>query len=359
MNKTFLYPRHKSLGARFGEFAGFSMPLQYEGVAQEVRAVRESCGVFDVSHMGEFLVTGPEASSFVDYLLTNDVGCLPPGKALYSPLCNHEGRILDDLIAYKFSSQEIFLCVNASRRGVDLQWINSQAPSFKVKVEDLTENYSLLAFQGPQAFSLIKRMLPSLPQDLTSFGVCRLREGEIVARTGYTGEDGVEIFSSHDQIDALWGQLMDEKVPPVGLVARDVLRIEACYPLYGQDLLPELTPFDVGLAPFVKLEKGSFIGRKALRECFSSPKKKLVKLSLQGGIPRPGYFIINDQGQEIGAVTSGTYSPYLERGLALGLIDGREVLNQDFFIKVRNRTIPCERAKKSFLKLKGERKNEQ
>ena len=344
---TALYKQHLLLNAKMAPFAGYTMPLQYSGVRDEVHAVRKHVGIFDVSHMGEFFIKGNDATGFVDFLLTNDFAGVKIGKALYSPLCNDNGKILDDLIAYKLSDTKVLLCVNASNIEKDKKWIESKAKGFKVDIQDVCNTMSLLAVQGPKTGEILQEIdlidLKTIPP------YCIVQKGEILlARTGYTGEDGVEIFSEHKTIKNLWEILLEKKAVPCGLIARDVLRLEASYPLYGQELTEELTPLETNLSWAVKMNKRDFVGKKALE--ISSPRYKMFRYSLEKGIPRKGHAVLNIEGRKVGEVTSGIYSPYLKKGIALALVE-RENIPEDkvFFIQIRDKAHKAYNHKKSFL----------
>ncbi|MGB0452804.1 MAG: glycine cleavage system aminomethyltransferase GcvT [Bacteriovoracaceae bacterium] len=351
MKKTSLYDKHTELKAKLGDFAGFQMPLQYSSVQEEVKAVRNSVGVFDVSHMGEFLVTGPETNKFVNYMITNDFTNLPLLKAVYSPLCKEDGGILDDLIAYKIEEQRAMICVNASNLEKDWNWFQKHAEKFDVNLTNISDSVSLLAIQGPEAITLLKDKLNlDIPEGSFSLNAKDSKPSSfnLIARTGYTGEDGVEIFADHNFISDLWEKLMDNNVTPCGLVARDVLRTEACFPLYGQELTEDITPLDVGLKWTVKLEGDDFCSKESLLK--AEPKYKSVKLQIEKGIPRQGYSIWN-KGEKVGSVTSGTFSPTFAKGIAMGLVNSNVNLKEgEFEIEIRGKNVPATRVTKSFLK---------
>ncbi len=344
--KTRLYDEHLKLNAKIVPFAGWDMPVQYTSVKDEVIAVRQNVGMFDVSHMGEFLVTGPDALKFVNYILTNDITLAENGKAIYSPLCREDGTIIDDLIVYKFSEDRIFICVNASNIDKDFSWMQSKLSGFNCELVNKSDEYSLIAVQGPKTFEVLKSIFTDL-EDIEYYSV--LEKGNFIfARTGYTGEDGFEVFGTHEEIIKLWQQLLDKGVTPCGLASRDVLRLEVCFPLYGNELSDEVTPYDASLGWTVKLAKENFIGKEAL-----SPKPvkyKLVKLMLEKGIPRDGYPVVNGAGEVIGVVTSGTMSVALGKGIALARIDIDKVPADDvFLIDIRNKHYPTTLIKKSFV----------
>ena len=348
---TSLTEEHQDLNAKMAPFAGFNMPVSYQSTKEEVQSVRKASGVFDVSHMGEFFVTGPDAIAFVDSLLTNDFKGAPLEKAVYSPLCNHEGRVIDDLIAYKLAQENVLLCVNASNIEKDFSWIKSQLKDENCTLTDESNNYSLLALQGPDSEDILKRLELYPEQEFPYYSAKEFLHGEqkiILARTGYTGEDGFEIFGGHDFIKGLWPKLLSSGVAPCGLAARDVLRLEVAYPLYGHELSEDWTPLDAGLKWTVKADKGEFIGREALANY--DKKYRLIKLSLEKGIPREGYEVTNDNGDTVGRVTSGTMSVTLGKGICLCLIENNLFPeNKSFSIKVRKNTIQAQYHTKAFL----------
>jgi aminomethyltransferase len=354
VQRTELYESHKGLGAKLVDFAGFEMPIQYHSIKEEILAVRNDAGVFDVSHMGEFICSGPEAVKFLDYLVPNQFLQAPTAKAVYSPLLNQDGKILDDLILYKLSEEKVLICVNASNIKKDWDWISRNAQKFDCTLENHSDNYSLLALQGPKSAEKLKEKniltKEQLNCDYYSAFECDIHgHKSIVARTGYTGEDGFEIFSTHEGIKTIWGELLEAGVVPCGLGARDILRLEVCYPLYGNELNETKTPLDTGLKWTVKMDKEDFIGKSALLE--SSPEYKPVKLSLERGIPRSGYPINNAQGEAVGIVTSGGMSVTLGHGVALASIEkSKWPENKEFFIEIRGKQYPAKIHTKPFFK---------
>ncbi|CBW28087.1 putative aminomethyltransferase [Halobacteriovorax marinus SJ] len=350
--KTSLHQKHVELGAKMAAFAGYDMPLQYSSVKEESIAVRNSIGVFDVSHMGEFFVTGKDAVAFVDYIITNDFAGAELEKAVYSPLCREDGTVIDDLIAYKLGSEKVLICVNAANIEKDWSWISSHTQGFEIELVNKSNDYSLLAVQGPKAQEVLKSIeIINDSDELVYYSakeLTRMNEQIIVARTGYTGEDGFEVFTSHEMAQTLWQKLLDAGATPCGLASRDVLRLEVCYPLYGHELNDELTPLDASLKWTVKGAKEKFIGKEALEGAVS--KKRLVKLSLDKGIPREGYNILNMSDEVIGVVTSGTMSVELSKGIALGLVD-RDKFPEDkkFKINIRKNNIEANYHAKAFV----------
>jgi aminomethyltransferase len=310
--KTPLHERHVALGARLVPFAGWEMPVQYEGVLPEHRAVRTDAGAFDVSHMGEFVVEGPAARSFLQSVLSNDLEKIGEGKAQYTLLTNERGGIVDDLIAYELSPERFLLIVNAANREPDYAWFEERVPG-EVQLHDVSDDYALIAVQGPRALERL-----GLPE-ASAF---TFAEGEVagvactINRTGYTGEQGVELLVDADKASELWDGVLERGVVPCGLGARDTLRLEVCYPLHGNDITPETDAISAGLGWVCSLEK-DFTGAEQLRRIKESgPERKLAALVMEEpGIPRQGMPIA-----EGGEVTSGSHSPMLEVGIGLGYV---------------------------------------
>lgn len=334
--KTALYQVHLDKKAKMVDFSGWQMPIQYSNIKDEVQSVRNHSGVFDVSHMGEFFFQGKEARNAVDYLITNDFMSLSPNKALYSTLCDERGKMLDDAIAYCLSDELVLLCVNAANIDQDRKWVQNilEKKNFECKFEDKSDRMSLLAIQGPESQEQLEKALSVELNSIPYFGVKEYKDF-ILARTGYTGEDGFEVFGKNNHIIKLWKTLENQGVKPCGLGARDVLRLEASFPLYGQDLLPSLSPFDCNLKWTVKLNKEDFIGKTALQNY--KAQKTLIKLIADKGIPRPGQKVFQNN-QEIGMVSSGTFSPTIQKGICLALVD-RELFNKEdiHFLEIRGK----------------------
>lgn len=351
IQKTSLHEEHISLNAKMAPFAGFDMPLQYSSVKEEVLAVRNHAGVFDVSHMGEFLVEGAEAISFVDFIITNDFKNAEYLKAVYSPLCRDNGTVIDDLIAYKLAEDRVLICVNASNIQKDWEWISSKISHFKCTIKNQSDDYSLLALQGPEADKILRELGILKITEFPYYSILETTyEGDklIIARTGYTGEDGFEVFSSHTFAKSFWKKLLSVGVKPCGLAARDVLRLEVCYPLYGHELNDEVTPLDAGLAWTVKLAKEAFVGKSALSEY--QPRFQLVKLSLERGIPREGYDVLDASGTPIGKVTSGTMSVVTGKGIAMALIQkDKNPKDKKYLINIRNTNYEAHFHTKAFI----------
>jgi len=348
---TSLTHQHIELGAKMAPFAGFNMPVSYKSTKDEVIAVRNECGVFDVSHMGEFFVEGDEAVKFVDYLITNDFAGAEVHKAVYSPLCNHDGKVIDDLIAYKLTETKVLICVNASNIEKDFHWIESLVETFNCKLTNQSSDYSLLAVQGPKSEAILTELgvFPKSDFPYYSAEEFNIERGDIIlARTGYTGEDGFEVFGKHELIKKLWADLLAKGVAPCGLASRDVLRIEVAYPLYGHELSEKWTPLDAALKWTVKMDKEAFVGKEALEK--HKRETRLVKLDLDKGIPRAGYDVLNDDEKVIGTITSGTMSVTTGKGVALALIkDELFPENKSFSIKVRKNIMKANYHTKAFV----------
>ncbi len=331
MLRTPLYEAHKKAGARLVPFAGWEMPVQYQGVLPECRAVREGVGLFDVSHMGRIRVRGASALPYLEYLTVNDVSRLSPegGQAQYSLFCRDAGGIIDDIIVYRLGRQEFLVVVNASNRDKDLAWMRHHAVGRgDLILEDETAETALIAVQGPGAIGLVDALSDRQVALLPRFGLDETVVADaqtITARTGYTGEDGVELFCRAEAARGLWQNLVDRGGVPCGLGARDTLRLEAALPLYGHEMDEHTHPYEARLGWVVKTGKrGDFVGKNALSQMKNAPKRRLlVGLEMEGrAIPREGYAVhAPDGGTPVGAVTSGTFSPARGKGVALARVD--------------------------------------
>lgn len=322
--RTPLHAEHLALEGKMVPFAGFEMPVQYpSGITREHQAVRSGAGLFDVSHMGEFEVRGPDALALVQHVTVNDAGRVEVGQAQYSAMVNEGGTILDDLIVYRFADRWM-LVVNASNRRKDWDWIAGHAEGFDVELADRSDETALLALQGPGARALLQGLTGT---DLDAIGYYRFAEGAVagvhgvISATGYTGEDGFELYLPADGAVTVWRALLEAGATPAGLGARDSLRLEMGYALYGNDLDEDHTPLEAGLGWITKLDKGPFVGRDALAaQKEAGVERRLVGLRLTArGFPRAGYAIV-DGGEPVGAVTSGTMSPTLGHGVAMGYV---------------------------------------
>lgn len=350
LKKTALYAEHLELGGKIVEFGGFLMPVQYKGIIEEHKTVRENAGLFDVSHMGEIEIKGPGAKSFIQRLITNDMAKIEPGKILYSPMCYENGGTIDDLLVYCFNEEHFWLVVNASNTEKDWQWIQEQEGDEDATLSNISEDIALLALQGPKAQEILQKLTDL---DLVNIKHFRFEEGQvagcdaIVSRTGYTGEDGFEIYLKTDEVVTLWQKILAEGqslgVAPIGLGARDTLRFEAGLPLYGHELGPEITPLEAGLGFFVDLKSDAdFIGKKALLEQKEGglTRKKVGIEMLERGIPREGYQVTKE-GREIGIITSGSFIPTLGKNLGNALIEIEEAqIGNTVSVMIRNK--PCQ-----------------
>ena len=328
LRETPLAAEHRALGAKLVPFAGWLMPIQYAGIKKEHEAVRSCAGLFDVSHMGEILVQGPSAVAAVDRLVTNDVSKLDVGRALYTVCCNENGYILDDLIVYRLEEETVLVVCNASNRDKIVAHFAANI-DLTTPWKDVSDEWALLALQGPKAADIVAALeAPASLLELRTFAVTRARLAGIdlwAARTGYTGEDGFELFCPSDDAPALWRALLQAGEPqgiqPVGLGARDTLRLEARLMLYGNDITEQTHPFEAGLGWVVKLDAGDFIGRDALKAIKAAGlERKLVGLEMTGrGIARRGYPILSG-GSPVGEVTSGSPGPTVGRNIGLGYV---------------------------------------
>ena len=349
LKKTPLYDVHLGLGAKMVPFAGYEMPVQYpSGITAEHQAVRAAAGLFDVSHMGEFLVQGPQALDLVQLVSVNDAASLAVGQCQYSAMCAEDGGLLDDLVVYHMVDHYM-LVVNASRRAQDWAWIVEHAAGLDVALEDRSYELGLLALQGPRAQEILE---PIADGNLDDIAYYHFAGGTVagcpatISRTGYTGEDGFELYVAEGDTVAVWNTVLEQGeasgLRPSGLAARDSLRLEAGFALYGNDLDEEHTPLEGRLGWLVKLDKGDFSGRDALvRQKEEGGHRRLVGIRLTArGFPRPGYPIVHD-GNEVGAVTSGTVSPSLGYGIAMGYVPaGLASPDTAVGVRIRDRVIP-------------------
>src|SRR5215475_14341043 len=317
---------HRALGARMVDFAGWDMPVQYTGVVAEHEAVRNAAGLFDVSHMGEIEFRGEGALESANALITNDLGKAGNGQAVYAGLLNHQGGFVDDVVAYRFSPEHILICVNASNREKDFAWMVENSP--RLRPLNRSDDFAQLAIQGPRAAGIVQRLTA---QPLAEIGTYHFREGAvagvpcIISRTGYTGEDGFELYCPPDRAETLWNALLEagraDGLVPAGLGARDTLRTEMKYALYGNDIDDAHTPLEAGLGWIVKMDKGEFVGRAALAaQKAAGIQRKLVGFEMrEAGIPRHGYPLRKD-GQRVGEVTSGTMGPTVKKAIGIGYV---------------------------------------
>ncbi|MBI4298833.1 MAG: glycine cleavage system aminomethyltransferase GcvT [Chloroflexi bacterium] len=343
LKRTPLFEAHVTLGARLVPFAGWEMPLQYTSILDEARAVRTRCGIFDISHMGRVIFTGSGAASFLHSILTADVLGLQVGRARYSLVCNEEGGIIDDTLVYRWSMDRFMLVPNAANTPAVLKWVSlwiSDHPD--AQFQEVTHEYSMIAFQGPDAINILEKLCPISISSLRPFGCIEAQvsgRDVLLSRTGYTGEDGVELILSREHAAHLWGLLIERGAKPCGLGARDVLRLEAGLLLHGSDMDVSINPFEAGLERFVKANEEGFIAGRALAAIrVQGVSKRLVGFDLAGrNIPRHGYPILDGQ-KQIGGVTSGGYSPTLDKNIGLGYVPQRySTLGSQFQIDIRGR----------------------
>jgi len=359
LKATPLLGLHKELGAKLVPFVGWNMPIQFAGVLSEHICVRERVGLFDVSHMGEIEVKGKDAKKFLQFLLSNNVEKMFDGSILYSLMCYETGGVVDDLLAYRFSENHYFLCVNASNSDKDYDWIARHASSFNVNIKNISSETSQLALQGPDAKNVLQSLCDISLDDLSYYN---FRKGmvnnveSLISRTGYTGEDGFELYLSPEKVSEVFRSLMEQGrsygIQPIGLGARDTLRIEMGYPLYGNEIDNNPTPLDAGLGWVVKFDKGEFLGRGSLlkQKEQGSPRRKLVGLKLlTRGVPRAHYQVFKN-GESVGEVTSGTFSPTLNTGVGLCYVSSEySDVGNHLDVKIRDQLVAAEVVKLPFV----------
>ncbi|HMB15341.1 MAG TPA: glycine cleavage system aminomethyltransferase GcvT [Pelovirga sp.] len=361
MKKTPLNSQHHQLKARMVDFGGWEMPVQYTGVIAEHQAVRTTAGLFDVSHMGEIEVSGSSAQKFLQYVTTNDLTRLKDGQVQYTALCYEHGGVVDDLTLYRFNSEHFMLCVNAANTAKDFTWLQSLAAAGsypELSLTDCSTNYGLLALQGPQAQTILAPLTSVNLNELPYYHFTRGAVAGIdllISRTGYTGEDGFELYCPADDTPQLWQMLLESGTShgllPCGLGARDTLRLEKAYALYGHEITEDILPLEARLGWITKLDKGDFIGRAALLKAreLGIPRQLIgLKLTVPG-VPRQGYPVLCD-GCAVGFVTSGTSSPTLKQGIALALVDRQAATSgQSWHIEIRQNAKSAERISLPFV----------
>lgn len=351
---TCLHSRHVDLGALMSPFAGYDMPIQYCNITDEHNAVRNHVGVFDVSHMGEVRVKGPEAEKFVNHIFVGDVTGAPDGQIFYGMMCYENGGTVDDLLVYKVNDNEFFLVINAANIDKDVAWIMQNSDGFNVEITDESLYYGEVAVQGPEAEKTLIEVL-GIPQaeEIKFYTFMTLPidgENVIVSRTGYTGEDGFEIYGSHEFTERVWDKLMAAGVQPCGLGCRDTLRFEVGLPLYGDELSADITPLEASLSMFVKLDKPEFIGKEALAaQKAEGVKRRIVGLELEGNaIPRHGY-PVEVNGEQVGEITTGYRSISTGRSVAMAMINKPyDKLGTEVEVRIRKKTFPAKVVKKRF-----------
>lgn len=348
--RTCLYDKHVKLGAQISPFGGFDMPIQYSSIIEEHNAVRHDCGVFDVSHMGEVTVKGPDAERYVQHIFTNDVSKIAKGQILYGMMCYENGGTVDDLLVYKMADNDFFLVINAANIDKDWQWMNDNAKGFDIQLVNRSEDYGQIAVQGPNSEKVVEEVLGLECHELTFYTVKTIGD-IIVSRTGYTGEDGFEIYASHNYICECWDKLMESgRCKPCGLGCRDTLRFEVGLPLYGDELSADISPVMAGLSMFCKLDKEEFIGKEALaKQKADGVERRLIGIELEGkAIPRHGYAVVKD-GETVGEVTTGYHSISTDKSVCMALVKTQHAkLGTPLEIQIRKKTFPGVVVKKRF-----------
>ena len=355
LQKTCLYDAHVALGAKMSPFAGFMMPIQYSNITQEHLAVRQKVGMFDVSHMGEIFVKGPQAEAFINHIFTNEIRGFEPGKVLYGMMCYPNGGTVDDLLVYReYLADHFLLVVNAANIDKDFAWIQEKAKGFDCKLDNASPRIGQIAVQGPEAEKTVIEVLGyKEAADLGFYTFCDVEyNGErlILSRTGYTGEDGFELYTTPEEIVEIWDRLLKAGVQPCGLGCRDTLRFEAGLPLYGDELSPEISPVMAGLGMFCKYEK-DFIGKDALlAQKAGALTKKLVGIEIEDkAIPRAGYPVELEDGTEVGVVTTGYHSISLDKSICFALVNkDYAALDTPLWIRIRKKVFPGKVVKKRF-----------
>ena len=372
--KTCLYDRHVALGALMSPFGGFIMPIQYTNITDEHQAVRQHCGVFDVSHMGEVRISGPDAERYVQHIFTNDIAEAPVGKIFYGMMLYPNGGTVDDLLVYKMGEGDFFLVINAANIDKDVAWMKEHTVGFDIQLQHQSDQYGQLAVQGPEAEAVVLDVLGIDGRDLKFYTAKTLSnsplKGEdssqeasplrgglegsviIVSRTGYTGEDGFEIYGSHDFIRQAWDKLIESgRCKPCGLGCRDTLRFEVGLPLYGDELSADISPIMAGLSIFCKLDKPEFIGKEALEKQKSDGvAQKLVGIELADkAIPRHGYPVLNMDGEPVGEVTTGYHCLSIDKSVCMALVQSDFAkLDTPLQIQIRKKVFPGKVVRKKF-----------
>lgn len=356
LKKTCLYDSHVALGAKMSPFAGFMMPIQYSSITEEHNAVRHAVGMFDVSHMGEIFVSGPDAEKFVNHIFTNEIRGFEPGKVLYGMMLHPDGGVVDDLLVYReFEPDHFLLVVNAANIDKDYEWILSQTAGYDVKVVNDSDNWGQIAVQGPGAEKVVTEVLGLAEAAELAFYTYYEAQWNghrmVVSRTGYTGEDGFELYTTCEDIKEIWKKLLDNGVVPCGLGCRDTLRFEAGLPLYGDELSDTITPIEAGLGMFCKLDKEEFIGKDVVaKQKAEGTERKLVGIELADkAIPRATYPVETEDGTQVGVVTTGYHSISLEKSICFAMVQtAYSKLDTPLWIRIRKKVFPGKVIKKRF-----------
>lgn len=349
--KTCLYDRHVALGALMSPFGGFIMPIQYTNITDEHHAVRNDCGVFDVSHMGEVRITGPDAERYVQHIFTNDIAGAPVGQIYYGMMLYPNGGTVDDLLVYKMGENDFFLVINAANIDKDVDWMKQHTTGFNINLDHQSDQYGQLAVQGPQAETVVEEVL-GIPCSELKFYTTKVVGDLIVSRTGYTGEDGFEIYGTHQFTQQAWDKLIQSgRCKPCGLGCRDTLRFEVGLPLYGDELSADISPVMAGLSMFCKLDKPEFIGKEALEEQKANGvEQKLVGIELTDkAIPRHGYPVLNAEGEQVGEVTTGYHCLSVDKSVCMALVKTNYAkLDTTLYIQIRKKVFEGKVVKKKF-----------
>lgn len=358
LKKTPLNQKHYDLGAKMVDFEGWDMPVQYLGILEEHKAVRTKCGLFDISHMGELLVRGADATGYINYLISSDISSMKAGQIKYGVLMMPTGKAVDDLLVYKYDDEKYLIVVNASNTNKDFAWMKEYKGDFKIDIDNQSVDFGEIAIQGP----LAEKILQSLTDiKLSEIYYYNFTEGKvvgveaIVSRTGYTGEDGFEVYTKADEVGIVWDKILaagSEKVIPCGLGCRDTLRFEAKMPLYGHELSDQISPLETGLGRFIEFDtKGDFIGKDALvKEKIEGRKRKIVGIEMIGrGIARDHY-IVKQGDKEIGYITSGSYAPTLDKNLGLAIVPVEVNIDDIVTVEIRGKDIKAKVVRTPFYK---------
>lgn len=351
LNKTSLYEHHVKLNANLTPFGGYLMPLYYSSINKEHDETRNNVTVFDVSHMGKILLKGKDSYKFANYLLSNKIEY--SNKLIYATLLNKEGHIIDDLMVYPLKEDEVLLVVNASNKNTDYNHIVNHSKNFDVKVLNEDDKYDIIALQGPNSENILKKIIKDYPFNYMTYEESTFQNNKLlISRSGYTGEDGFEIYANSKTIINIWEELLHLGVLPAGLGARDTLRFEAAFPLYGNELSLDINPFEAGISFSVDLSKDNFIGKEALKLEKINLKRRSVGIELlERNVPRSNYLVFNEELEEIGYITTGYISPTLKKPIALALIDiNYAKINNRVYVEIRGKKIPAKVRNKSFLK---------
>lgn len=352
IKQTCLYQEHINLGAKMSPFAGYDMPIQYSGITEEHLAVRNKVGMFDVSHMGEVYISGKDAEKYVNHIFTNDVTGMPVGKILYGMMCYENGGVVDDLLVYKYPDK-FLLVINAANIDKDYEWMQNNKKGFNVSIDNQSEEWGQIAIQGPESEKYLCNLFPSFTEKINNLKFYEFFQDKdiIISRTGYTGEDGFEIYAPTSFTVNYWKSLIKENVVPCGLGCRDTLRFEAGLPLYGDELSSEISPIEAGLGIFCKLNKNEFIGKESLlNQKSNGVQKKLIGIEIEDkAIPRAGYPVELEDGTQVGVVTTGYHSISLNKSICFALVKTEYCkLATPLWIHIRKKVFPGKVVNKRF-----------